>query len=100
MQVTNLINEEGNAVKNQFIITDYNKPHNTDIETFQSYDSVIAKRTTDSNGFICVYLDTNTWNYSTTTSKYRNQFLNEGIAETRKKIASGEYILTDLNGGE
>ena len=44
-----------------------------------------------------VYLDETYWNYSVITSRYRNQCLNESIAETRKKIKSGEYILTDLN---
>ena len=29
--------------------------------------------------------------------KYRNQFLNEGIVDTRKKIKSGIYVLTNLN---
>ena len=76
----------GNTVPNQFIITD-----NGD-EYFQSYKSIIAKR---SKGKI--YLDDYYWDYSITTGKYRNEFLGEGIAETRKKIASGEYILTNLN---
>ncbi len=76
----------GNTVPNQFIITD-----NGD-EYFQSYKSIIAKR---SKGKI--YLDNYYWDYSVTTGKYRNEFLGEGIAETRKKIASGEYILTNLN---
>jgi len=39
-----------------------------------------------------VYL-TKDWAYSNTTGKHRNQFLNEGIKETRKKIKSGEYTL-------
>ncbi len=60
---------------------------------FQSYDSVIAYRTNEGK----IYLDNSTWNYSVTTGKYRNQFLSEGIAETRKKIANGQYTLTDLN---
>ena len=76
----------GNKVANQFIINDKGE------EYFQSYRSIIAKK---SQGKI--YLDEYYWDYSTTTGKYRNQFLNEGIADTRKKIQSGEYILTDLN---
>jgi|TARA_R100000482_G_C5101155_1_gene135681 predicted transcriptional regulator len=86
MKVENMYSPNGNKVANQFIITD-----NGD-EYFQSYKSIIAKR---SKGKI--YLDDYYWDYSTTTGKYRNQFLGEGIADTRKKIASGEYILTDLN---
>ena len=86
MKVQNMYSPNGNKVANQFIITD-----NGD-EYFQSYRSIIAKR---SKGKI--YLDDYYWDYSRTTGKYRNEFLGEGIAETRKKIASGEYILTDLN---
>ena len=86
MKVENMTSARGNTVPNQFIITD-----NGD-EYFQSYKSIIAKR---SKGKI--YLDDYYWDYSVTTGKYRNEFLGEGIAETRKKIASGEYVLTSLN---
>tara|TARA_S200002703_G_scaffold152574_1_gene153116 strand:+ start:194 stop:457 length:264 start_codon:yes stop_codon:yes gene_type:complete len=86
MKVENMTSTRGNTVPNQFIITD-----NGD-EYFQSYRSIIAKR---SEGKI--YLDDYFWDYSVTTGKYRNEFLGEGIAETRKKIASGEYVLTNLN---
>tara|TARA_A100000172_G_scaffold40831_1_gene24925 strand:+ start:353 stop:616 length:264 start_codon:yes stop_codon:yes gene_type:complete len=86
MKVENMTSTRGNTVPNQFIITD-----NGD-EYFQSYRSIIAKR---SKGKI--YLDDYYWDYSVTTGKYRNEFLGEGIAETRKKIASGEYVLTNLN---
>ena len=44
-----------------------------------------------------IYLDEYYWDYSVTTGKYRNQVLCENIKETRKKIDSGEYILTNLN---
>ena len=86
MKVENMTSTRGNKVPNQFIITDKG------VEYFQSYRSIIAKK---SEGKI--YLDDYYWDYSTTTGKYRNEFLGEGIAETRKKIASGEYILTNLN---
>ena len=86
MRVENMTSTRGNKVANQFIINDEGA------EYFQSYRSIIAKK---SQGKI--YLDEYYWDYSTTTGKYRNQFLNEGIADTRKKIQSGEYILTDLN---
>jgi hypothetical protein len=76
----------GNPVANQFVIY-------TDEGTyFQSYDSVIAFR--DNNRKII--LDSYYWNYSRTTSKYRNQFLGEGTADTKAKIESGEYKLDDL----
>ena len=86
MKVKNMTSSQGNKVANQFLITDNGN------EYFQSYRSMIAKK---SQGKI--YLDEYYWDYSVTTGKYRNEFLGEGIAETRKKIASGEYILTDLN---
>ena len=44
-----------------------------------------------------IELDQKYWNYSNTTGKYRNIFLNETIKDTKAKIKSGEYILTDLN---
>ena len=84
----NMISSNGNTVPNQFII------HTKTATYFRSYRTIIIKRN-DRNGKI--YLDKNSWNYSVTTGKYRNQFLNENIAETRKRIESGEYKLKDLN---
>ena len=89
MKVENMTSPQGNKVANQFIIID-----NDNNEYFQSYRSIIAKRDGDSYQ---IYLDEYYWDYSRTTGKYRNEFLNETIAETRAKIKSGEYILTDLN---
>lgn len=88
VMVRSMISSNGNTVPNQFII------HTKTATYFQSYRTIIIKRN-DRNGKI--YLDKNSWNYSVTTGKYRNQFLNEGIAETRKRIESGEYKLKDLN---
>lgn len=87
-QVKNMRSSNGNEVPNQFIIIDENG--NT---FFQSYSSVIAVRR--KNGKI--ELDCNKWDYSQTTGKYRNQFLNETKKETQAKIDSGEYVLIDLN---
>lgn len=71
---------------NQFIIyTDKG-------EYFQSYNSIIAFKSKNN-----IQLDERYWDYSKTTGKYRNSFLNEGINETIKKIQSGEYKLTNLN---
>jgi len=78
----------GNVVNNQYTIFD--GLGNT---FFQSYHTMIAKI----NDYGKVFLDTNYWNYSRTTGKYRNEFLGERIAETRKKIDNGEYKLVDLN---
>ena len=88
MNVSNITNNNGNKVPNQFVISDNGANY------FQSYDSIIVKR---SNGKI--ELDSYYWNYSKTTSKYRNIFLGETTKETQKKINSGEYLLADLNVG-
>ena len=80
---------------NQFIITE-----NNGNEIFQSYDSIIAKKSLWAMGTGTedrIELDQNYWDYSKTTSKYRNKFLDETTKETQAKIKSGEYILTDLN---
>ena len=81
-------NGRNGAVKNQFEI------RTSEGVYFQSYNSIIA--------FIPfgegkTQLDSKYWDYSVTTSKYRNQFLGEDKKATEKKIASGEYILADLN---
>ena len=80
-------NRSGRPVANQFII------YTSKGRYFQSYDSVIAFKDNKGN----VTLDDYTWDYSRTTGKYRNEFLGEGIAETRSKIESGEYKLENLN---
>ena len=96
MKVQNMTSNKGNKIANQFII------HNDNEEYFQSYSSIIAKKVTQwffnyEKKETKIFLDEKFWDYSTTTGKYRNQFLNEGIAETRKKIKSGIYVLTNLN---
>ena len=57
---------------------------------FQSYDSIIVF--IPSKGKI--QLGKN-WDYSKTTGKYRNKFLNETKKETAAKLKSGEYILNE-----
>jgi len=88
MKVVNLESNRGNNIANQFEIT------TNEGRYFQSYRSVIA--------FIPFHggkikLDETYWDYSKTTSKYRNIFLGEDKKTTEKKIASGEYELCDLN---
>jgi len=86
MRVNNMTSNNGNKVANQFVIYDDDSCY------FQSYNSIIVKQHCG-----MTYLDEYYWDYSVTTGKYRNSFLNEKIEETRAKIKSGEYILTDLN---
>jgi len=80
--------EQFEGVKNQFTIV-------TNIGTFfQSYNSVIALKDKRDGK---IYLDKTYWDYSKTTTKYLNKFLYNNNNETKAKIKSGEYILTDLD---
>lgn len=99
MKVENMTSSNGNKVANQFIITDRVKNGALwdVVEYFQSYKTIIVKKTYLGGGAIKIELDRNKWDYSTTTGKYRNLFLGETKRETEKKIKSGEYILTNLN---
>jgi hypothetical protein len=99
MKVQNMLSTNARTVPNQFIITDEGRGalgNFTIRETFQSYDTVIAVRTEWPDN-TRIELDRDAWDYSTTTSKYRNIFLGEKKAATLAKIKSGEYVLTDLN---
>ena len=85
--VTNLINERGNAVRNQFVIYDNGKI------TFQSYSTTIC---TIENGKVSV--NRSMWQYSNTTSKYLYQFLRQngwheikGKKDVEQRIKSGEF---------
>ena len=89
IKVKNMTSNAGNDVPNQFIIT------TPEGRYFQSYNSMIAFKPFGDGK---IQLDESTWNYSNTTSKYRRDFLNgESIEETRTKIKSEEYELTNLN---
>jgi hypothetical protein len=91
MQVKNMTSLKSyNNIPNQFIIYDDNKTY------FQSYKSIIVKieRLEDK---VITYLDPVYYNYSRTTSKYRNAFLGESTKEIESKIKQGVYILQDLN---
>lgn len=84
INVSNMTSSNGNDVPNQFII------NGRDFTLFQSYRSPIAMRM---SGTTYIFKD---WDYSKTTGKYRNEFLGEGIKETREKLESGEYIAVDF----
>ena len=76
----------GNAVANQYIINDNGRV------SFQSYDSIIA---TIIDGEI--FLDSVFWNYSKTTSKYLNKFLNMTSKEVKQDIKNESILFADLN---
>ena len=93
-KVENMNNRMGKQVVNQFII------HQTEgyikRTIFQSYKSIIAMKV-DNGDTYQIYLDNDTWDYSSTTGRYRNVFLGEDIHETRKKLKNKDYLLVDLN---
>ena len=99
MKVQNMTNSGGNSVPNQFhIVSTGPIVWDSGLKTgsgsiFQSYGSTIVFKEYTGK----IYLDENKWDYSTTTGRYRNQFLQENKAATQKKIDSGEYTLANLN---
>ena len=93
IKANNVISDRGNPITNQIIITDTKK----ETETFQSYNSIIAVKGWTKDGKRKVTLDNYYWNYSRTTSKYRNAFLGENTDRTRQKIKEGIYKLANLN---
>jgi len=99
MKIENMKSSRGNKVPNQVVITDNKWDNNVawHVETFQSYNSVIATKETNGLAGTKVTLDSHYWDYSVTTVKYRNQFLGETKKETEAKIKSGEYKLSNLN---
>ena len=87
IKVQNLTSSNGNDVPNQFEIRTEEGVY------FQSYSSIIVFVPNEGK----TQLDMNKWDYSTTTGKYRNQFLGETKSETQRKIDKGVYELVDLN---
>ena len=94
IKVENMQNRMGKPVVNQFIINQIDNEIKRTI--FQSYKSTVAMKVDNGDTFQ-IYLDNDTWDYSSTTGRYRNVFLGEDIHETRRKIRSGEYKLVALN---
>ena len=71
LDVKNFTSERtGRPVSNQFIITD-----GKGTTTFKSYNSIIAEQRGAGGGFDDVIIFGEDYNYSTTTSKYLNRFL-------------------------
>lgn len=88
MNVTQLVNNQGNAVKNQFVIT------NGKGQFFQSYGSVIAFMSHNKRTIIL----TDDWDYSATTLKHLKTFLGTSLSkkEIQHRIDSGSIILNNL----
>jgi hypothetical protein len=87
MNITQLINNNGNAVKNQFVI------HTDEGMYFKSYNSLIAFK--PSTG--CSIVLTSDWDYSVTTLKHLKTFLCTDMskAQIQKEIDNGGIILDD-----
>jgi len=85
IEVSNMKNSSGNSIPNQFEI------HTTEGRYFQSYRSVIAFIPSDGSK---IQLGAD-WEYSVTTGKYRNMFLNESKKDTIRKIKEGVYTLNN-----
>ncbi len=80
-KVENVTSSNGNKIANQFDI------NTAEGRFFQSYNSLIAFRPFNHVKYGAqILLDKNDWDYSRTTSKYRNIFLGENKKETEAKI--------------
>ena len=87
--VENIISSKGNKVANQFIIT------TEEGQFFKSYDSIIAFKPNDP--MQPIELDCMKWDYSRTTSKYRNLFLNCDTKDIKQMNKDGDLIFINLN---
>ena len=86
--ITNLINDRGNAVRNQFIITEGNTT------TFQSYNSRVCEIVKPCGmGFDTLVRFGCDWDYSQTTAKHLYSFLRQnGLEILASKQAIEEAI--------
>ena len=84
ISISNMTSSSGREVPNQFII------RTSSGVMFQSYDSNIAFIPNDEE---VIYLGRD-WDYSVTTSKYRNQFLNCNKKELEAMIKEGRAVIS------
>lgn len=89
--VTNLINDRGNAVRNQFVITEGNTI------AFQSYNSRVCEIVKPCGmGYDALVRFGCDWNYSQTTSKHLYSFLRQNGLDT---LASKQAIEEAIDRG-
>ena len=69
LNVENFTGRTGRPISNQFIITD------GQTKAFKSYDSIIVEQRGQGGGFDDIIIFGKDYNYSVTTSKYLNKFL-------------------------
>ena len=86
--VANLINDRGNAVKNQFVVTEGSTT------AFQSYNSRVCEIVKPCGmGFDALVRFGRDWNYSQTTAKHLYSFLRQnGLEILASKQAIDEAI--------
>lgn len=87
--ISHLQTSKGRPSATQIII------YRPECTVFRSYHSKVAL-TTIENGQRKVYLDQNTWDYSRTTLRYLGQFLGLTVHGIKIRVASGEFILSDV----
>lgn len=90
----NLRSQNGNFVPNQIKIVETKKDYIK--ETFQSYDTIIAK-VEYKNNKRKILLDTYALGYSRTTSKYLYKFMYMNRKEIETLIKQNKIKLTNLN---
>ena len=86
-----MLTSNGKPAKDQYVLT-----YEDGSTAFESYGTLIAHRPVNYPKQP-IRLDRDAWNYSITTARYRNRFLGEATAETRKRIKNGQYELAALN---
>jgi hypothetical protein len=92
IRVETMQSPTGGDVPNQVILS----TRDNGLRLFKSYGRSIAL---EEDGKPTL-LDERYYDYSRTTAKYRNAFLNDTTDGVKRGIKSGEYILTDLNGAK
>lgn len=86
-----MLTSSGKPAKDQYVLT-----YEDGSMAFESYGKVIAHRPVNYPNQP-IRLDKYYWDYSLTTSRYRNRFLGEPTSETRKRIKNGQYALVSFN---
>lgn len=87
VKVSQLINNNGNAAANQFILSYPSKV------VFQSYETIIAEQHHDGK----IVIDTRAMGYSNTTSKHLYIFLGMDRKEIQQGLNNGSIKAKDLN---
>lgn len=93
--VSQLINKNGRAVANQFVITEKSVVTGKTVIAFQSYNSRVCEIRGAGMGFSNVICFGKYYDYSNTTMKHLRKFLSDNgftfnsIAEIRKAIDKG-----------